>query len=370
LGNPVALPSAHARFEPPPTTDARLLTLSLATVDAVEERRIAAAGKMVFHSVGDTGGIHGTDVQEAIAHQMEDQYDAAADADKPAFLYHLGDVIYFNGESTLYTEQFYQPYTLYQPHIFAIAGNHDGDTHVRPGDPVDSESTLFGFMSNFCDSQPRFDFDQHRPTMTQPYVYWTLETPLATIVGLYSNVDGLLDRRGGNEQQLWLQGQLASAPGDKCLLLAVHHPPYSLDAIKGGAPDIGDALDHAFAAAGRVPDAVFSGHVHSYQRFTRVLNGRQIPYIVAGAGGYANTARLMHKLQTEPSGAPLPAGFQTTVAGVTLEGFNDTEPGFLRITIDSKTLLSEYFAVPVDGSATALVDSFTLNWKSHTIKSP
>jgi hypothetical protein len=369
-GDPVALPSPHARFEPPPATEAQVLTLSLGTVDAVEERRIAAAGKLVFHTVGDTGGIHGTDVQEAISHEMEAQYDAAADDDKPAFLYHLGDVIYFNGESTLYRDQFYEPYTLYQPHIFAIAGNHDGDTHVRPGDPADPEATLFGFMSNFCDSQPRFDFDPHRPTMTQPYVYWTLDTPLATFIGLYSNVDGLLDARGRNDQQLWLQGQLAAAPTDKCLLVAVHHPPYSLDAVKGGAPDIGAALDSAFTAAGRVPDAVFSGHVHSYQRFTRVLDGRQIPYLVIGAGGYANTSRLLHKIETDASGDPLPAGFQTTVSGLTLESFDDQEPGFMRVTIDSRTMHGEYFTVPFDGSATASVDSFTLNWRTHKITTP
>lgn len=50
---------------------------------------------------------------------------------------------------------------------------------------------------------------------------------------------------------------------------------------------MGDALDVAFDASGRVPDLVLSGHVHNYQRFTRTLTSSQtLPYIVIGNGGY------------------------------------------------------------------------------------
>ena len=63
--------------------------------------------------------------------------------------------------------------------------------------------------------------------MTQPYVYWTLNTPFATIVGLYSNVDGTLDARGTSEQFPWFQEQIKNAPKNKALIVAVHHPPYS-----------------------------------------------------------------------------------------------------------------------------------------------
>ena len=47
--------------------------------------------------------------------------------------------------------------------------------------------------------------------MTQPYVYWTLDTPLVNIIGLYSNVDGTLDGRGRGDQQAWFESQLAAA---------------------------------------------------------------------------------------------------------------------------------------------------------------
>jgi len=193
---------------------------------------------LIFHSLGDTGGIHGDDVERAISNAMEQQISESEDKKQaPAFYYNLGDVVYYNGESSLYNSQFYEPYQNYHASIFAIAGNHDGDTHTRPGDPVDTEPSLFGFMRNFCDTISNHD-SPYRPTMTQPYVYWTLNTPFATIIGLYSNVDGTLDARGTSEQLQWFQQQVQSAPADKALIVAVHHPPYSLDTTHGGYPDI------------------------------------------------------------------------------------------------------------------------------------
>ena len=54
--------------------------------------------------------------------------------------------------------------------------------------PADS---LKGFKRNFCAQAavrlPEAD-DAPRPAMTQPNVYWTLLTPMVTIIGLYTNV--------------------------------------------------------------------------------------------------------------------------------------------------------------------------------------
>ena len=47
----------------------------------------------------------------------------------PAFLYHLGDVIYFDGLASEYYPQFYRPYEHYPNPILAIPGNHDGDRY-------------------------------------------------------------------------------------------------------------------------------------------------------------------------------------------------------------------------------------------------
>jgi hypothetical protein len=86
---------------------------------------------------------------------------------------------------------------------------------------------------------------------------------------LYSNVEGRLDARGRSDQQQWLAAELRAAPSDKKLLVAVHHPCYSLDGVHDGCPDILTAIDKAIVASDRRPDAVLSGHVHNYQRFSR-----------------------------------------------------------------------------------------------------
>jgi Calcineurin-like phosphoesterase len=353
--DPVAAPKDTLPYEPPPPTNLTNLLLPFEVVNPTVSAAAQSANKLVFHCVGDTGGIHGTATQEAIAKAMEDQFSKVAAGEKPAFFYNLGDVIYFNGQSQNYTAEFYEPYQYYPALIFAIPGNHDGDTHTRPGDQPDTEPSLYGFMQNFCDSAPHH-VSPYRLSMTQPYVYWTLDAPLVTIIGLYSNIGGSLDARGTSEQQQWLQDQVKKAPTDKKLLIAVHHPPYSLDSAHGGCPDILAALDRAFVAANRAPDAVLSGHVHNYQRFSRKLANRDVPYIVAGAGGYANDARSMHKLQ---KGLPNKLPFPTKLPDVRLMNYNEEEPGFLRLTVTPEGITFEYFIVPFDDSGVKLFDTAT-----------
>ena len=209
FGDPVAAPVATPAYEAPPLTNRVNLLLPLHVV--MPDQWIMDAGKIVFHTVGDTGGVNdGAAQQTLIAHAMQAQVEAVADSAKPAFFYNLGDVVYFNGQSSDYSWQFYEPYQFYQPYIFAIAGNHDGDIRTRRNDPPVIEPTLTGFMSNFCDDSPREIQPYHRDTMTQPYVYWTLDAPFVTIIGLYSNIDGDLDGRGGFEQK-----PLAARPADR-----------------------------------------------------------------------------------------------------------------------------------------------------------
>lgn len=355
LGDPVAVPKEPLRFEAAPSSPGPNLTFPLEAVAPQAVTDAQKDGTLVFHCVGDTGGVHGDATQVAIAEAMEQQL--RTDKVKAAFLYHLGDVIYFNGQSSLYKAQFYEPYQYYPGLIFAIPGNHDGDTQVHPGDPPDPEPSLTGFMRNFCDkvATPM----PYRHTMTQPYPYWTLDAPFVTIVGLYSNVEGSLDPRGKVEQQSWLTQQLSDAPSNKKLVVTVHHPCYSLDGTHGGCPDILIALDRAMAASKRIPDAILSGHVHNYQRFARRIDNQQVPYIVAGAGGYANDARSMHRLQRglEPTGKPLKLPFQTTQPDVRLMSTNWELPGFLRVTVSARSLNFEYFTVSWDGSTTTLFDS-------------
>jgi Calcineurin-like phosphoesterase len=351
---PISNPKNNPHFEKPPITNNVNLSLPLRVIVPETAAAAAAAGKLVFHVIGDSGGIHGDDVQGAIAEAMERQIKSAQPADKPGFLYHVGDVVYFNGQSELYGAQFYEPYQYYPAPIFAIPGNHDGDTRVRAGDAPDTEPSLFGFTENFCAPQPH-QISAYRATMTQPYVYWTLDAPLVSIIGLYSNVEGTLDARGTFEQQKWLEQQLAGVKSKNgFVIIAVHHPPYSLDKTHGGYPDIVSALDQAIQATGVVPHAVLSGHVHNMQRFTRRYQDREIPYVIDGRGGYANTDRLAHKLQKNADGqyptAPVTTeSEQDPALKLDLEYYDQDSGGFLRVTVTEETLTIDSFSVPFTG---------------------
>jgi DNA repair exonuclease SbcCD nuclease subunit len=157
--------------------------------------------------------------------------------------------------------------TLYQNYdapIVAIAGNHDGDTRTRTVDTPDGESTLYGFVQNFCSPTAEFLF-KHRAMMTQPYVYWTLDARWQRSLGstrmsmVSSTPKALSSSNTGSHSSSRLR--------PPSLLVAVHHAPYSLDTSHGGYGDVGTALDRAFNTTGRTPDHVLSGHVHNYQRF-------------------------------------------------------------------------------------------------------
>ena len=361
IGVAVSPPALHPRFERLPQLPAGSLAMDVATYLPNIHQEAASAGKLVLHAFGDSGGVYGTQAQDAVAAALEAQLTAADPAAKPRFLFHLGDVVYFNGEDKLYPTQFYEPYQYYDAPVFAIPGNHDGDTHVRRGDPADTDPySLYGFMQNFCNRAGAVTF-KHRAPMNQPYCYWRLEAPFVQIVGLYSNVDGTLDEGSDTTQRDWLQKQVESVPKNKWLIVTVHHPCYSLDTVHGGYGEILKSLDAACSGAGRFPDLVLSGHVHDYQRFSRKQGGASIPYIICGNAGYANDERLLHKLQSRVANSQMP--FKTVdQPGVALEAFDDSNSGFLRLTASARALTVDYFAVPFRGNAdtSTAADSVTV----------
>jgi hypothetical protein len=225
----------------------------------------------------------------------------------------------------------------------------------------DPAETVKPFMKHFCVAEAgRAPEAGHldRPTMIQPNCYWTLESPVVTIVGLYSNLSGELDDADSQvrTQRDWLTEELSEAPSGKCLIVAVHHPIYSLGK-HGGTKAIAQDLEHAMKASGRMPDAVFTGHDHCYQRFTRKRDGGRIPVLVVGAGGFAGYDD-MTKIK---SSLPPPKN-------VRLEAYEDTRPGFLRVTITQDELTGEYFTVPKPGKENKpakLRDEFTLDLRTH-----
>jgi hypothetical protein len=95
---------------------------------------IQKAEQIVFHCVGDTGassqGKYGDELR--VSDQLTADCRTSQSSDRPAFFYHLGDVVYNFGESKYYYDQFYEPYRNYPAPIFSIPGNHD--SFIIPGD--------------------------------------------------------------------------------------------------------------------------------------------------------------------------------------------------------------------------------------------
>jgi hypothetical protein len=164
--------------------------------------------------------------------------------------------------------------------------------------------------------------DAPRVTMSQPNVYFTLECPFVTLVGLYTNVP----EHGSVEsvQQQWLTYELSTAAQDKALVVCLHHPVYSFDDHHSGSPRMADVLQQAINDSRRVPNLVLTAHVHNYQRIERVLiKGKPTPFLVAGAGGYYH----LHGMNADV-GATDPDTHARLVAG------EHKRHGYVTLTVD------------------------------------
>lgn len=357
--------------------------LALALTDFVSPdiaAAIQAAGQISFHAAGDTGAAkvsRSESVSQSLANEahvadhMASEVQAAG-AGGPAFLFLLGDVIYNFGEAQYYYDQFYEPFRAYDRPVFAIPGNHDamvfGPTSTAP-----QNVTLAAFQANFCAAAAGRSPDAlglMRTTMTQPGVYFTLDAPFVSIIGLYSNAlegPGVISSQGGrfpitDEQIGFLKSELTRLKpqrlaNQRAVVLAVHHPPLSIDAKHGGSQGVQTDIDACCAAAGLYPDMVLSGHAHLYQRFThRTVTGQQVPYLVAGSGGFA---------ATPPIGTPPPAG--TVIGPDTLVVPPIVDFGYLTLTA-SGTSLSAVFKT-AGAAGTVVRDSVSVDLTKGTITS-
>jgi hypothetical protein len=151
--------------------------------------KIKKAGKIIFHACGDSGAsaVRKYADELRVADQLSIDCARANDDNRPAFLYHLGDIVYNFGESKYYYDQFYDPFRAYPAPILAIPGNHD--SFVVPGTKKGSEPLTI-FQRNFCATAPVITPEAgplHRTAMTQPGVYFALDAPFVRVIGLFSN---------------------------------------------------------------------------------------------------------------------------------------------------------------------------------------
>jgi hypothetical protein len=327
---------------------------------------------MVFHTVGDTGDYRGTQKDFVAAMMTQDANDLPIGR-KPAFFYHIGDVVYFAGDIDKYGDNFYETYKDYPSFIVAIPGNHD----CQPDDPLDgpvdpNKVALDGFVQNFMSKKPAqlgsLKTGSQRTQLDLPNVFWTFTTPLATIIGLFSNV-GETEGEIHQDQIDWFRGELTAADEKSALIVAVHHPVDSGDTEHMGSSAVSKVLFDSFKATKRYPNLILSGHVHNYQRFTYAMSGPKGPLqfasVVAGAGGY-KTMHTLQKIKGAYPNTPLQLG-----GGLTLEKYDQLNFGFLRLEVSKTQIVGSYLSAPfVSGQTGAgkVADSFTIDLVKNTVK--
>lgn len=315
--------------------------------------------KIVFHITGDTGGLRSPRYQQGVVAEMNRQYqEVNAENDKPQFLFHLGDVVYNFGQASEYYNQFFNPYRDYPAPIFAIAGNHDADIDPTENKPPKS---LDAFTTVFCNAERRelkLSKTTRRKANIQPNVFWVLETPLADIIGLYSNVPKFGNIQ--NDQRQWfIEALKTSAASQKAIIVCIHHAPFSADVNHGSSIHMQAIIDGAIRESKVLPDIVFSGHVHNYQRFNKHYpGGKTIPFIVAGNGGYAD----LHPI-ADPDDKDF-SDDSCLLDDVELQNYCDDAHGFLKISLTKNagklTLSGGFYAIDNINKA-RLYDSFVVD---------
>lgn len=330
---------------PKPRSDEPLSLDQIIGRDSAAE--IEQSGKIIFQVGGDSGVPDILDRetrQTMVAEAMAKDFNFSKHTESPAFLYHLGDVIYSKPGGT-YESEFYKPYKHYPGKIVAIPGNHDGETTEK----------LRDFQKTFCATRQVVPPEAgviFRQTMTQPGVYWWLEAPFVDIIGLYSNsaenpgfISGPIP---GAHQKNWLIqtlkqiGQRRRQGQRKALLFATHHPPFSNGGHSGSTEMLHD-IDDACSKAGDVrPDAFFSGHAHSIQRYTRTFNNAKTPYFVFGCIGHGD--------QHVDSEFPKASGDHVYEFGY--KGY-----GYGLVTVTQKSLTINAFGVDWDATGKAVSKS-------------
>jgi hypothetical protein len=279
---------------------------------------------------------------------------------------------YSFGEAEYYYDEFYDPYRNYHAPVLAAAGNHDGMIS-----PLAHAASLAAYLRNFC-ADPANGYTVtpeagglSRTAQIQPCVFFTFDAPFVRILVFYSNTledPGVIANETiGNAQLTFLKAALQRVKSESykgALLFAHHHPPYAIGSQHSSSTEMREQMDTVCAEVGVWPHAVLAGHAHNYQRFTRHRSdGTEIPYIVCGNGGH-NVQKL------HPKGGPLrtPQIVQPGTGNadqVTLESYDDTDYGYLRITVDPAQLRIEYHPASDADQAKTPDDSVTIDLASR-----
>lgn len=152
------------------------------------------------------------------------------------------------------------------------------------------------------------------------------------------------------------------------VFLALHHPIYSADEFHSGSTRMKELIENAIEQSGRHPEMILSGHVHDYQRLTKQqTDGTQVPYLVAGNGGYHNLHSIM-KVDGEKMIAPVVFDDKENDP-VTPERYCDDHWGFVRLEVTDQLVTGRFYQVPRPrepfSKGNQLLDYFEFDWKQR-----
>jgi hypothetical protein len=185
----------------------------------------------------------------------------------------LGDEQYNSGKLTDFL-------TSYDP----TWGRFKGITHPSIGNHEFGQTGASGYFNYFGDSATPLE-PGCRSNCKAWYSYtvgnWRIIT-LNTECTTNNN-----NCAAGSEQDLWLQGELASAnAAGQCKLVTSHHPKWSSSSF--AATDIDQLVQDMYAGH---TDIYLTGHMHGYERFApqdpagQLDTANGITEIISGAGG-------------------------------------------------------------------------------------
>ena len=231
--------------------------------------------------LGDWGTVTEPGQQIAVANAMKRW--VSENSIRPDALLMLGDNFY--GEmpdgvnSRRWGEQFEHMYpsTSFPGPAYAVLGNHDYET-LR-GNKVEAELAYTKLSSRW--TMPRRWYSVKLP----------IENPLLTLICLDSNLPGskgldlwpwsfVLTRQQHEEQQQWLNAELAKPRATPFLAVAAHHPLYSNGKHRDNPKLIAqwDSLLRRHNV-----DLYLSGHDHDLQHLE--FKGHPTSFVISGGGG-------------------------------------------------------------------------------------
>lgn len=364
---------------------------------------ITAVKSITFHMIGDSGATAAAKYTSEIKVSDAVTYDfhTSNAANRPSFLFHLGDVVYNFGESLYYYDQFYEPYRNYPAPIIAIPGNHD--SFILPGTAKGNEPLTI-FTRNFCGTSTVVTKEAgslHRTCMTQPGVYFALDAPFVRILGLFSNAledPGVISSETAKGKAKWptvpdyqldfLTAQLQQIKSTNyrgAVILAVHHPPFTYSPQVGasgggrhyGSPIMLSEIDAICKQAGVYPHAVISGHAHNYQRYTRKLKFAgatySVPFVICGDSGHnvspLTNATFGKKIPEPADNIDVTYMDKSSVfpgTDLMLNHHDQQNSGFLRVSVTAKQLTITFNPIPKAGGAPVKPDTVTVDLTTHT----